>query len=32
MVAENCKVYNLESFTDEERKRVETLINQIEEE
>lgn len=31
-MAENCKVYNLESFTDEERKRVEDLINQIEEE
>ena len=26
------KVYNLESFTDEERERVEALINQIEEE
>ena len=32
MMAENCKVYNLESFTDEERERVEALINQIEEE
>lgn len=31
-MAENCKVYNLESFTDEERERVEDLINQIEEE
>ena len=31
-MAENCKVYNLESFTDEERERVEALINQIEEE
>ena len=31
-MAENCKVYNLESFTDEERERVEVLINQIEEE
>ena len=29
-MAENCKVYNLESFTDEERERVEVLINQIE--
>lgn len=29
---EKCKVYNLESFTDEERQRVEDLINQIEEE
>ena len=31
-MAENCKIYNLDSFTDEERKRVEALINQIEEE
>lgn len=31
-MAENCKVYNLESFSDEERERVEALINQIEEE
>ena len=31
-MAENFKVYNLESFTDEERGRVEALINQIEEE
>ena len=31
-MAENYKVYNLESFTDEERERVEDLINQIEEE
>ena len=31
-MAENCKVYNLESFTDEERERVEALIKQIEEE
>lgn len=31
-MAENCKVYNLESFTDEERERVEAFINQIEEE
>ena len=31
-MAENCKVYNLESFTDEERERAEALINQIEEE
>ena len=31
-MAENCKVYNLESFTDEERERVEALINQIKEE
>lgn len=31
-MAEICKVYNLESFTDEERERVEALINQIEEE
>ena len=31
-MAENCKIYNLESFTDEERERVEALINQIEEE
>lgn len=31
-MAEKCKVYNLESFTDEERERVEALINQIEEE
>ena len=31
-MAESCKVYNLESFTDEERDRVEALINQIEEE
>ena len=31
-MAENCKVYNLESFTDEERERVEALINQIEKE
>ena len=31
-MTENCKVYNLESFTDEERERVEALINQIEEE
>ena len=31
-MAENFKVYNLESFTDEERERVEALINQIEEE
>ena len=31
-MAETCKVYNLESFTDEERDRVETLINQIEKE
>ena len=29
---EKCKIYNLESFTDEERERVEALINQIEEE
>lgn len=29
---EKCKIYNLESFTDEERQRVEDLINQIEEE
>lgn len=29
---EKCKLYNLESFTDEERQRVEDLINQIEEE
>lgn len=27
-----CKTYNLESFTDEERERVEALINKIEEE
>ena len=32
MMDEKRKVYNLESFTDEERKRVEALINQIEEE
>lgn len=31
-MAENSKVYNLESFTDEEWERVEALINQIEEE
>ena len=31
-MTENFKVYNLESFTDEERGRVEALINQIEEE
>lgn len=31
-MAENCKVYNLKSFTDEERERVEALIKQIEEE
>ena len=31
-MTENCKVYNLESFTDEERERVEALINQIEKE
>lgn len=31
-MVENCKVYNFESFTDEERERVEALINQIEEE
>ena len=31
-MSKNCKVYNLESFTDEERERVEALINQIEEE
>lgn len=31
-MSENCKVYNLESFTDEERERVEALIKQIEEE
>lgn len=31
-MTENCKIYNLESFTDEERERVEALINQIEEE
>lgn len=31
-MSENCKVYNLESFTDEERERVEALINEIEEE
>jgi hypothetical protein len=31
-MAENGKVYNLESFTDEERERVEALINHIEEE
>ena len=31
-MVENCKVYNLESFTDEEQERVEALINQIEEE
>lgn len=31
-MTENCKVYNLESFTDEERERVEALIKQIEEE
>lgn len=31
-MAENCKVYNLESFTDEERERVEVLINHIVEE
>ena len=31
-MAENRKVYNLKSFTDEERKRVEALIEQIEEE
>ena len=31
-MAEKCKVYNLESFTDEERERVEALIKQIEEE
>ena len=29
---EKCKLYNLESFTDEERQRVEDLINQIKEE
>ena len=27
-----CKTHNLESFTDEERERVEALINKIEEE
>ena len=26
------KIYNLSSFTDEERERIEALINQIEEE
>lgn len=31
-MSENCKVYNLESFTDEERERVEALINEIEKE
>ena len=31
-MTENCKIYNLESFTDEERERVEALIKQIEEE
>ena len=31
-MAESCKVYNLESFTDEERDRVEALINEIEKE
>lgn len=31
-MTENFKVYNLESFTDEERERVEALIKQIEEE
>lgn len=31
-MAENCKVYNLESFTDEEREHIEALINKIEEE
>jgi hypothetical protein len=31
-MAENCKIYNLTSFTDEELERVEALINQIEEE
>ena len=31
-MAENCCIYNLKSFTDEERDRVEALINQIEEE
>lgn len=30
-MSENCKVYNLKSFTDEERERVEALIKQIEE-
>lgn len=29
---EKCKLYNLESFSDEERQRVEDLINQIEKE
>ena len=29
-MAEKCKIYNLESFTDEKRERVEALINQIE--
>lgn len=32
MSIENCKVYNLESLTDEERSRVEALIHQIEQE
>lgn len=32
MMDEKRKVYNLESFTDEERERMEALINQIEEE
>ena len=31
-MSEKCKLYNLESFTDEERQRVEDLINQIKEE
>lgn len=31
-MSENCKIYNLTSFTDEERERVEALINQIDEE
>lgn len=31
-MTKNCKVYNLESFTDVERIRVEALINQIEQE
>ena len=30
-MTENYKVYNLESFTEEERERVEALIKQIEE-
>ncbi len=32
IMPEKCKLYNLESFTDEERQCVEDLINQIEEE